>query len=274
MTRQDILHLKSQVQKLQQNPMVDSMNMADFFQRLEKAVETPLQHFSLLQDLRDPRMLDRFENVDVAHRKTFEWLMYDLEDSQNDTGAEGHTRSDIEAKSHKHREFVSWLQDDIIEPSASSEVSNQLHSAHNQSIFHIVGKPGAGKSTLMKFICQNEVTLEKLKSWSGEKQLICAKAFFWKLGDDEQKNLAGLAKCLLYQIFTAAPALMSMVTFPHAHTYLTILRRLLTDGQAFEGNKIILFIDGLDEYDGRPLELVREIASWTTGSHNHVTNQH
>ncbi|XDG05411.1 hypothetical protein ABKA04_005026 [Annulohypoxylon sp. FPYF3050] len=271
MTRQDILHLKDQVQKLQQNPMVDSVNMADFFKRLEKAIETPLQHFPLLQDLRDPRMLDRFENVDVAHRKTFEWLMHDLiEDSQNDTGTEAHTRSDIEAKSRKHREFVSWLQDDIIEPSASSAVLNQLHSAHNQSIFHIVGKPGAGKSTLMKFICQNEVTLEKLKSWSGEKQLICAKAFFWKLGDDEQKNLAGLAKCLLYQIFTAAPALMSMVTLPRAHTYLTILRRLLTDGQAFEENKIMLFIDGLDEYDGRPLELVREIVSWTTGSHNHL----
>ncbi|KAI1087973.1 hypothetical protein F5B19DRAFT_473206 [Rostrohypoxylon terebratum] len=268
MTQQDILHLKDQVQKLQQNPMVDSVDTADFFKKLQKVIETPLQHFCLLQDLRDPRMLDRFENVDTAHGKTFEWLIHGPDNSRNDAEAEDYTSGDFEAKSQKHREFVSWLQDDIVQPSGSSTVSSRLRAAHKQSIFYIAGKPGAGKSTLMKFICQNKVTLERLESWSGEKKLICAKAFFWRLGNDEQKNLTGLAKCLLYQIFIAAPALIPTVSSLHAQTYFTTLRRLLTNGQTFEKHKIMLFIDGLDEYEGRPLELIREILGWTMGSYN------
>ncbi|KAI0886806.1 uncharacterized protein GGS22DRAFT_117799 [Annulohypoxylon maeteangense] len=255
MTQQDILHLRDQVQKLQHNFRFDSANMADFFCRVQKAVEAPLQNFAILQGLRDPQMHNRFENVSTAHRKTFEWLLHGPASSENGEEMGDWAKVAAEAKYQKHREFTTWLEEDA--------------ASRKRSIFWIAGKPGAGKSTLMKFICENEVTLERLRSWSGEKQLIRAKAFFWKMGEDEQKNLAGMVKSLLYQILQAAPRLIP-IAFPQETANRTALNNLLRSAQAFKEHKMIFFIDGLDEFDGRPLELIQEIIGWTEHSSNHL----
>ncbi|KAI2463366.1 hypothetical protein F4781DRAFT_416893 [Annulohypoxylon bovei var. microspora] len=265
MTQQDILYLRDDVQRLQRNSRLDSVNMSEFFHKLQEAIETPLQHFAILQSLRDPQMHDRFENVDTAHQRTFEWLLRGPEHSQID----GETGVQFQ----KHKEFVTWLQEDIVSlptdvprhSTGSKRPSSD--SSNKRSIFRIAGKPGAGKSTLMKFICQNEATFEKLKSWSGEKQLICAKAFFWRLGNDEQKNLAGLTKCLLYQILKTAPGIIPNA-FPLETTNRVALNNLMRSGRAFEKHKMIFFIDGLDEFDGRPFELIQEIIGWTTYGNN------
>ncbi|KAI1139173.1 hypothetical protein F5Y05DRAFT_412274 [Hypoxylon sp. FL0543] len=294
MSRQDILYLRDQVQKLRQKSTIDSASMIAFFRQLQEVVEIPLRQFAILQSIRYPRMHDRFENVDTAHRKTFEWLLHGPEGPQDygkkecaqDTSQSQHPVSNqpgktIQAKREQHKEFTTWLQGgNISHPpgSASLHMSSDESNAellHRGSIFRIAGKPGAGKSTLMKFICESKTTLEYLKAWSGEKHLIYAKAFFWRLGDDDQKNLSGLANCLLHQILKAAPQLIPfafplaweadvMEPVPFDPTGRQAFDLLLRSERAFDNHKMIFFIDGLDEFEGRPFELIREIVGWAT----------
>ncbi|XXH01487.1 hypothetical protein Hte_007847 [Hypoxylon texense] len=290
-SQQDILYLRDHVQKLQQKSTIDSASMASFFRDLQEVVETPLRQNAILHSIRYPRMHDRFDNVEPAHRKTFQWLLEGPADqpsdeqqahpeAENDTGGfsgHQHTAKRDEAKYRKHREFVDWLQKGVDPPLADNAGRNNAFSIPNKgSIFHIAGKPGAGKSTLMKFLCENETTIEYLKTWAGEKRLICAKAFFWRLGEEEQKNLAGLRNCLLQQILTVAPELIP-IAFPSAWgseyrdlvSYIptgTAFDQLLKGSRVFEKCKMIFFIDGLDEYKGSPIELIRKIIGWTVGN--------
>ncbi|KAI0116243.1 hypothetical protein F4776DRAFT_637303 [Hypoxylon sp. NC0597] len=296
MSQQDILYLRDHVQKLEQKSMIDSANMVAFLRKLQEVVEVPLRQFTILQSIRDPRMHDRFENVEIAHRKTFEWLLDGPENSQDDGDQEctenntqsqtpnsDQTRRHTRAKHRQHKQFVTWLQEGSIpHPNdvTSLNISSNEHGLERSrggSIFRITGKPGAGKSTLMKFLCESDTTLEYLKAWSGEKNLICAKAFFWRLGDDEQKNFAGLVNCILHQILKAAPQLIP-IAFPSAWKSdftnpipfdlngRQAFDLLLRSGRIFEKHKMIFFIDGLDEFQGPPLELVRKIISWAEGN--------
>ncbi|KAI1413392.1 hypothetical protein F5Y13DRAFT_198678 [Hypoxylon sp. FL1857] len=291
-SQQEILYLKDHVQKLQQTSMIDSSHMVAFFRELQEVVEVQSRQLAILQSIRYPRMHDRFENVEVAHRKTFEWLLRGPEDSQgnrerdtedaneNQTSSYDQTNPLIREKYRQYREFVTWLQGgnaphpgDVTSLGMSSNASSS-EFLHKRSIFRITGKPGAGKSTLMKFICGNDATSEYLKAWSGQKHLICAKAFFWRLGNDEQKSLAGLANCLLHQILEAAPALIP-IAFPSAWKSdcpnpvsfdpngTQAFELLLRSDGVFEKHKMIFFIDGLDEFDGHPIKLIREIIGWT-----------
>ena len=43
---------------------------------------------------------------------------------------------------------------------------------HGQGVFHISGKPGSGKSTLMKMLCSHRRTASALRKWAGEKKLV------------------------------------------------------------------------------------------------------
>ncbi|OTA95219.1 hypothetical protein M434DRAFT_29084 [Hypoxylon sp. CO27-5] len=296
MSRQEILYLRDHVQKLQQKSMIDSANMMAFLRQLQEVVEVPLRQFAILQSMRYPGMHDRFENIDPAHRKTFEWLLHGPENSQDDgeqEDTEDNSRSRtldveekttyIQAKYRQHKEFVAWLQaanvsppDDVISLDTSLNEPCLARSCRG-NIFRITGKPGAGKSTLMKFLCESDTTLDYLKAWSGEKHLICARAFFWRLGIDEQKNLPGFTNCLLHQILKAAPELIP-IAFPSAWRSdfanpiafdpngTRAFDILLRSGRTFEKHKMIFFIDGLDEFEGRPLELVRKIIGWATSN--------
>ncbi|OTA55055.1 hypothetical protein K449DRAFT_425929 [Hypoxylon sp. EC38] len=296
MSRQDILYLRDHVQKLQQKSMIDSANMMAFLRQLQEVVEVPLRQLVILQSIRDPRMHDRFENIDPAHRKTFEWLLHGPENLQDDGDQEctedngqnqtpdvGEETTYIQAKRRQHKEFVAWLQaanvslpDEVPSLDTSSNEPRFVSSCRG-SIFRITGKPGAGKSTLMKFLCESDTTLDYLKTWSGDKHLICAKAFFWRLGIDEQKNLSGLINCLLYQILKAAPELIPiafpsawrsdlMSHFPFEPNGTQAFDILLRSGRVFEKHKAIFFIDGLDEFKGPPLDLVRKIIDWATSN--------
>ncbi|SMR53608.1 unnamed protein product [Zymoseptoria tritici ST99CH_3D1] len=74
--------------------------------------------------------------------------------------------------------------------------------AAGSGTFWISGNPGSGKSTLMKFIANQDGNLRKmLESWADGKTLILSKHFFWGTGTALQKSYRGLLQGLLYQIF-------------------------------------------------------------------------
>lgn len=84
------------------------------------------------------------------------------EPSQNQYDGERKRREEeLERRSRTRVAFITWLR-------------------AGGGVFHISGKAGSGKSTLMKFICGHERAEEELKVWAEEKKkkLVFARFFF------------------------------------------------------------------------------------------------
>jgi hypothetical protein len=78
-------------------------------------------------------------------------------------------------------------------------------------IYHISGKAGSGKFTLVKFLCQNPRLIRELEQWAGNKKLVFASFFFWASGDKLQRSLEGLYRSLLFEILNQCPELIDKV---------------------------------------------------------------
>lgn len=63
----------------------------------------------------------------------------------------------------------------------------------------------------MKFVYNNERTLQALRTWAGPMKLITAHHFFWNAGLPMQKSHKGLLQTLLYQMLRQCPALMPSI---------------------------------------------------------------
>ena len=145
-----------------------------------------------------------------------------------------------------------------------------------QPIFWISGKPGSGKSTLMKFLVDNPATSALMQSWSGSQRVATASYFFWINGNELQRSQEGLLQALLYDILRQFPDIIQSVV-PDAweaseissarHTNPTFLWSRGALLKAFErlasleivDCKICIFVDGLDEYEGDHDDLIEII---------------
>lgn len=200
---------------------------------------------TILDQLRFDAIDMRQESIQAAHGQTLSWLF----------GRGGH---------RSPATFEEWL-------------------VGNENIFWVSGKPGSGKSTLMKFLCSYHQTSEKLKIWAQGKEMIFATYFFWSAGNNKlQKSQVGLLRSLVYQILRQRPDMISQaypqvwrLWFPEAgvsqsthnldrgeliplqdvKSLHSTLQAILTQLVA-SGAKLCFFIDGLDEYDGKPSDMV------------------
>ena len=139
-------------------------------------------------------------------------------------------------------------------------------------IFHISGKLGSGKSTLMKFLCESSRLSELLSHWANGKELVIVNFFFWRAGNKLQKSLDGLVRSLLHDLLKQRPDLIPStlplhwrnITSLHlqVHSVSHISTRdvqsafhwLVSDPKLYEKHSFCVFVDGLDEYDETPLE--------------------
>jgi hypothetical protein len=86
--------------------------------------------------------------------------------------------------------FVGWLQSD-------------------EQAFWIQGKPGAGKSTLVKFLLQHENTSKALNKWSHNPLIVSH--FFWKPGIILQRSLRGLLCSLNHQLLSGEQSVIDQI---------------------------------------------------------------
>jgi hypothetical protein len=187
-----------------------------------------------LQALYFPKLRERQDRVATAHCDTFKWIFDPTPGTDMKDGA-GTDR------------FRLWLLSD--NPSSNT--------------FWIFGKPGAGKSTLMKFIANVPTELQKhLQIWSQGRELIIAQYYFWRSGDEVQRSLKGVLRSLIYQILVQRPDFIK---------YIFLNKEWLNAGPSFEFSqdsllegladiiqctqqqnlRLFILIDGLDEFDNR-----------------------
>jgi hypothetical protein len=132
--------------------------------------------------------------------------------------------------------------------------------------YWISGKPGSGKSTLMKYIYRNEQTEQYLNSSVSGKTVIRPSFFFHNRGSNYQKSLEGLLRSLLYQTLSAEKTIVDAAVYKYSQR--SPERRVQWSRQDLEeiwtlirdqtnvDLSICLFLDALDEYDGDPESVV------------------
>lgn len=193
----------------------------------------------LLRSLKFDRMNERRNQVRESFPKTFDWV---LQDDDEASGSQTQTDSDRDTDSDKAEEppwdsFSNWLRS--IEPS-----------------YWISGKPGSGKSTLMRYLVGTQKKRQYLDQWvSGS---VVVSHFFRRPGTVIQQNIKGLLLSLLHQILCADDTILdaTLKQFPEAlrkdadtdwaeselHHVLDDVLLLCCAHQA-----VVFFIDGLDE---------------------------
>ena len=187
-------------------------------------------------------MQDRAERIAKAHEATFQWIFADNSDQTD-----------------RWTIFRHWLESD-------------------STLYWITGKPGSGKSTLMKYISQaadadgkrsEPYCVRYLKRWAGDRRLVVASFFFWSSGIPVQMSQQGLLLTLCYQILSQVPQLIPAVSPKRweslclfnkdlgvftAQELLGLLRECARE--ISKNMRLCLFVDGLDEFEGRPTQLV------------------
>ncbi|KAL8831663.1 MAG: hypothetical protein Q9191_000741 [Dirinaria sp. TL-2023a] len=182
---------------------------------------------AVLSSLNFPQRIRRYEAIPEAHQKSFRWIFDGPEQS----------------KYSSEPRFREWLG-----------VSGKP--------FWISGRPGSGKSTLMKFLANAPETMSSLSSWASPKRLIFASHYFWSAGSPIQRSREGLLRSLLYSFLSQAPEMIASICgklwekdAPGLHHYSwsftdleTSLYRIAKLNQI--SVKFCFFVDGLDEFEG------------------------
>jgi hypothetical protein len=236
-----------------------------------------VQKLRILETLRFHGMEDRFGNIAEAHKRTFEWVFLD---------EEGASRSDLNAfDSYSDRkedgaEKIPEEQEDGGGFSKQPQGSNFIRWIHGDSgLYWVTGKPGSGKSTLMKFLHDDSRTQQHVTQWSAGFPLVIAGFFFWNAGTTMQMSRLGLFQTLLYDAIKNDAELVPILFAQRWRSYqlfggdlrpwsMTELAQAFRNLIADTSKRFFFFIDGLDEFDGDGAELVDFIAETLTSRTN------
>lgn len=194
----------------------------------------------ILESLRFEGMSTRYDSIVEAHSSTFDWIF-----EPSSRWPREDPRSRIQ--------FFDWL-------------------CRGNGVYWLSGKPGSGKSTLMKFLYSNPRTRAALQVWAKPCRLILSNFYFWVNGTEMQRTLRGLLQQLLFGILNQCPDLIPYLCPDRLDrsarnwsqdtdwplTKLQHAIKLLPDAK-FGNTKFCLFIDGLDEYSGDHYELIQTI---------------
>jgi hypothetical protein len=189
-------------------------------------------------------MEDGYASIRPAHHETFSWIFQS---------------SALVGKSRPAPEFVEWM-------------------VSEDHLYWISGKAGSGKSTLMKYIYNHDLTRTNLRKWSEGSQLIIANFFCAATKAELPKPQEGLLRSLLYQILGQCPDLIPRAFRSQWIAYISHnLDFYPLDGYIFNIQelwdafrsvssyilenkiKICFFIDGLDECEGDPNDIIHLI---------------
>lgn len=223
--------------------LVDKLVLADTEARFRDLIFANL-HF--------PEQDDRLYSISKPSEESFQWIW--------------------NSRQQGKASFPVWLGDNSGQNVFWLTGTRLLSQDKNEhQLMHETGKPGSGKSTLMKYLFRNEELFPFLEQWSGHSPGILTGFFLWNCGTDLQKTTIGLLRTVLYE------ALQDMIYGPLEEDP-SIVQRIfaerwkqfssygggmhpfnLSELRAFfdlllsdTTKKFLLMIDGLDELDDDP----------------------
>ena len=171
---------------------------------------------------------ERHARIPAAHQATFNWIF-----------------DDGTAHGGKWANFGSWC------------------CSGSTSLYWVSGKPGCGKSTLMRYLRDDPRTARLLQQWAGDKPPLTASCFFWNAGTQIQKSLAGLLRSLIFEVIQKCPEQAPELAPWRWRSYFIGVERLgaWTDEELLLAFKtlmarlanshcVCLLVDGLDEFEG------------------------
>ncbi|KAG8625432.1 hypothetical protein KVT40_007183 [Elsinoe batatas] len=177
----------------------------------QQHVQGEAQQRQVLKSLFFDQMQLRRDSIPLAYHSTFEWI---FKKPDNLSGWSG---------------LSDWL------------------SRTSSSCYWISGKPGSGKSTLMRFIEDHQVLQQIPATEDGLSQINVASFYFWQAGTPLQGSVVGALRCLLYTMLSAFPrSIPEMQICQSNWTYQTLCRTIQRFLAASEQRWLIL-LDGLDE---------------------------
>lgn len=225
-----------------------------------------------LDRLSYPGMQDREERITKAYENTFRWIWEDFTPSEK-----------------RWSNFKEWLESDSqlywITGKAGSGKSTLMKLICQDDDFQDGGFGAPQQSSDPRTVLQSEGIAEAqehpmscsgqsrcqkhLKHWARNSKLITATFFVWNSGVNLQMTQKGLFLSLLFQILRQAPELIPSVS-PTRWEALCLFNdnarewmeqelhqmlRLATE-KLSQHSKICLFVDGLDEFNGSPDDLI------------------
>lgn len=174
--------------------------------------------------------------------------------------------SDINLRANQivdaHRKTFEWALNDPPYPLQPSTVSTNVATwlVSSEPMFWVAGKPGSGKSTLMKFLSSHKKTFNLLKHRFHNRNVLILRHFFWLHGSEMQRTMKGCLCTLVYQMLHNDDRLVlaklqensSLREKHNIHDWSeSELQGLLFGLLSSEGRAFGIFLDGLDEYDMR-----------------------
>lgn len=221
-------------------------------------------------------MYNRADDITDATDGTFDWLLTNEPASPNANTHRQTSGSDVTNGLER------WLE--IQEHQKRQQNAAKISDFFEQSsgVLFMRGKPGSGKSTLMKHLSggrgQPKVH-QKVRKWAGQKKLVCISTMFLLHGTPLQRSLEGFYRTVFFEIIRQFPDLVQ-VLFPRDSarelpddSYRSSFRlKTLKDAwtrlisvRNHTKLRICVFIDGLDELEGNSrdrLDFARSLRDW------------
>ncbi|KAK3298802.1 uncharacterized protein B0H64DRAFT_82654 [Chaetomium fimeti] len=271
--------VKTATDKLIVGTKDNSISFATISRQLDQILAASKRHWgaehALVETLFYETLSMRHESIPEAHKETFKWLF--VSDSAGESRRLNHSKPappDSAEQGHGLERpkptILEWLRT-------------------GERIYWVSGKPGSGKSTLMKYMVNSHEVQTALRRWAYPNTCVIAACYFWNAGTRMQKSIEGLLRSLLFDIFARNPELIpigaperweALKNGPQTQRYRgpgsgDVLQPWtvpeMIDALARLGStqavpiRFCLFVDGLDEYSGNHLDLLKVVNTLADG---------
>lgn len=185
----------------------------------------------VLDSLRFPQMGNRRDLISRAFGETYQWIFRSHDD-------DGKIVWD---------NFIDWLT-----------------AEDSHCMYWVSGKPGSGKSTLMRELDGHIASQSELGGWLAGRKLIAVSYYFWYAGTANEKSFLSLLSTVVHSVLRERDELFDRVIpterwersldresqiHPWTMQELKQVVQRISE-EIGEDARILLLVDGLDEYEG------------------------